>query len=86
MLYHGLIGTLIFILAIAMPMVVYRRTPGSSLAIIPIGAYFVSGSFGVILSAPFGMLPVAVFLGWLLREGLAPNRPPTEQATQGPHV
>lgn len=86
MLYHGLIGTLIFILAIAIPMVVYRRTPCSSLAIIPIGAYFVSGSFGVILSAPFGMLPVAVFLGWLLREGLAPGRPPTEQVTQGRHV
>ena len=86
MLYHGLIGTLIFILAIAIPMVIYRHAPCSSLAIIPIGAYFVSGSFGVILSAPFGMLPVAVFLGWLLREGLAPNRPPTEQATQGPHV
>lgn len=70
LLYHGVVGTVMFILAIAAPLWVYRRNRHSSLAIIAIAAYFVNGSFGVILSSPFGMLPVAVFLGWLLRDAL----------------
>jgi hypothetical protein len=77
MLYHGIIGTLIFILAVAMPVWTYRHSSNSSLPIVSIGAYFVCGTFGVILSAPFGMLPLAVFLGWLMRDAFSESKPLT---------
>jgi len=67
MLYHGIVGTLIFIAAVAVPLWRCRSAPAASLAAVAVGAFFVNGTFGVILSAPFGMLPIAVFLGWLLR-------------------
>ena len=66
MIYFGIVGTAIFVFAIVFPAWRLRRTRFASLPLVAIAGYFLCGSFGVIISAPFGMLPVAVMLGWLL--------------------
>ncbi len=67
LVHNGTVGTLIFLIALAAPVYWSRRSPNSSLGVSVIGAYLVSGTFGVILSAPFAMLPIAVMLGWMVR-------------------
>jgi hypothetical protein len=66
MLYHGIVGTGIWLFGFGAVLWVTRRVKNGSLAVIAIGAYFVCGSFQVIMSAPFALLPTAVFLAWLL--------------------
>lgn len=66
MIYFGLVGTVILVFAIVFPAWNLRRTRFASLPVLAIVGYFLCGSFGVIISAPFGMLPVAVMLGWLI--------------------
>ena len=62
LIYNGVVGTLILLLALMLPIWVYRRSRDSILPISVIAAYFLCGSFGVIISASFGMLPVTVML------------------------
>jgi hypothetical protein len=66
LIYNGAIGTLVFLGALALPMWAYRKAPDASLALTGILLYFVCGSFGVVISSSFGMLPVAVMLAWLI--------------------
>ena len=66
MLYHGIVGTGIWVFGFGAVFWVTRRVKNGSLAVISIGAYFVCGTFQVIMSAPFALLPTAVFLAWLL--------------------
>jgi O-antigen ligase len=66
MIHHGIIGLLVFILAILGPIAAKGRQINSSLPIIAIFAYFLNGLFGVIISTPFAMLPIAVFVAWLV--------------------
>jgi hypothetical protein len=66
MLYHGMVGTGIWLFGFGAVFWITRRVKNGSLAVIAIGAYFVCGSFQVIMSAPFALLPTAVFLAWLL--------------------
>jgi O-antigen ligase len=66
MLYHGIVGTGIWLFGFGAVLWATRRVKNGSLAVISIGAYFVCGSFQVIMSAPFALLPTAVFLAWLL--------------------
>lgn len=65
-IHHGIIGLLVFILAIVGPIAAMARQVNSSLPVIAIFAYFVCASFGVILSTPFAMLPISVLLAWLV--------------------
>jgi hypothetical protein len=67
LVHNGTVGTLIFLIALAAPVYWSRRSPNSSLGVSVIAAYLVCGTFGVILSAPFAMLPIAVMLGWMVR-------------------
>jgi hypothetical protein len=48
-----------------------------------IAAYFVCGTFGVILSASFALLPIAVMLGWIVKSQLILNEKPLKQSAQG---
>jgi hypothetical protein len=86
MLYHGIVGTGIWLFGFGAVFWVTRRVKNGSLAVIAIGAYFVCGSFQVIMSAPFALLPTAVFLAWLLSryllggENLRPLSPAPEKA------
>ena len=66
LIYNGAVGTLIFLTALLVPIWAFRRSVNASLPLAAILAYFVCGSFGVIISSPFGMLPVAVMLAWLI--------------------
>ncbi len=66
LIYNGAVGTLIFLAALLLPIWKYRRSANASLPLAAILAYFVCGSFGVLISSPFGMLPVAVMLAWLI--------------------
>ena len=66
LIYNGVVGTLILLLALILPIWVYRRSRNSILPISVIAAYFLCGSFGVIISAAFGMLPVTVMLASLI--------------------
>jgi hypothetical protein len=86
MLYHGIVGTSIWLFGFGAVLWVTRRVKNGSLAVIAIGAYFVCGSFQVIMSAPFALLLTAVFLAWLLSryllggENLRPLSPAPEKA------
>jgi hypothetical protein len=86
MLYHGMVGTGIWVFGFGAVFWVTRRVKNGSLAVIAIGAYFVCGSFQVIMSAPFALLSTAVFLAWLLSryllggENLRPLSPAPEKA------
>lgn len=71
MIHHGLIGLLVFVFAVGTPIWIYRKRPQALLPIMSIVLYFVAALFGVILSAPFGLLPVTVMLGYIV----AANRP-----------
>ena len=71
MIYHGVLGTVPLALALLWPLWRLRRTPYSSLSIIGVGAYLICASFGVLLSSPFGSLPIAVLLAWLLASSVA---------------
>jgi hypothetical protein len=84
MLYHGLVGTGIWLFGFGAVLWVTRRVKNGSLAVIAVGAYFVCGSFQVIMSAPFALLPTAVFLAWLLSRYLlgGENLRPLSSATQ----
>ena len=66
LIYNGVVGTLILLLALMLPIWIYRRSRDSILPISMIAAYFLCGSFGVIISASFGMLPVTVMLASLI--------------------
>ncbi|CAB4834551.1 MAG: hypothetical protein F2763_07760 [Actinobacteria bacterium] len=66
LIYNGVVGTLILLLALMLPIWMYRRSRDSILPISVIAAYFLCGSFGVIISAAFGMLPVTVMLASLI--------------------
>jgi hypothetical protein len=66
LIYNGLAGTLVFLMGLLVPLWAYRKSPHAILPIAAICAYFVCGSFGVIISSPFGMLPVAVMLAWMI--------------------
>jgi O-antigen ligase len=86
MLYHGIVGTGIWLFGFGAVLWVTRRVKNGSLAVISIGAYFVCGSFQVIMSASFALLPTAVFLAWLLSryllggENLRPLSPAPQKA------
>ena len=68
LLYNGLLGFIIFILPFLM---LSRRNYGKGRAVtftrIVIMGFFVCGSFGVIISSPFAMLPIAVLMAGALR-------------------
>jgi hypothetical protein len=88
MLYHGIVGTGIWLFGFGAVFWVTRRVKNGSLAVISIGAYFVCGTFQVIMSAPFALLPTAVFLAWLLSRYLlggdnlrAPSSEPKKAVT-----
>jgi hypothetical protein len=70
LLYHGIVGMLIFTLTLLIPMVVYRRTANAILPVIVISVYFVLGSASVIISAPFALLPISVLTAWLLTNSI----------------
>jgi hypothetical protein len=67
LVHNGTVGALIFLIAVGAPVYWSRNSSNSSLGLLVIAAYFVCGTFGVIISAPFAMLPIAVMLGWMVK-------------------
>lgn len=62
LLYHGAVGTLVFISIVGIYLWPLIREPITSLAVVPVLVYFMVGLFSVVVSSPFGMLPIATFL------------------------
>jgi hypothetical protein len=83
LVHHGTVGTLIFLIALGASVYWSRRSPNWSLGVSVIAAYFVCGTFGVILSAPFAMLPIAVMLGWMFRSNSFLLKNPVDERAQG---
>ncbi len=83
LIHQGTVGTLIFLIALGAPVYWSRRSPNWSLGVSVIAAYLVCGTFGVILSAPFAMLPIAVMLGWMFRSNSFSLKNPVDESAQG---
>ena len=70
LLYHGFVGLLVFALVLVLPLWTLRCLTNYRLSAFGvIGILFVS-SFGVVLSAPFGLVPLTVFLAYLYANAL----------------
>ncbi len=83
LVHGGAVGALIFLIAVGAPIYWSRKSPNSSLGVLVIAAYFVCGTFGVILSTPFAMLPIAVMLGWMVRSNLLLIEKPLHKSALG---
>ena len=62
LLYHGLVGTLTFVTIIGTYLWPPIREPDLSLAAVPVSVYLLVGMVSVVISSPFGMLPIATFV------------------------
>ncbi len=83
LVHNGIVGTLIFLIALAAPVYWSRRSPNSSLGVSVVAAYLVCDTFGVILSTPFAMLPIAVTLGWMVKSNSFLIKKPVDKSVQG---
>ena len=84
LVHHGTVGTLIFLIALAAPCYWSKRSPNWSLGLSVVAAFVVCGTFGVILSAPFAMLPIAVMLGWMIKSKLVLLKGPVDKSEVRP--
>jgi hypothetical protein len=64
--YFGTIGLALWTAAVVVFLSRLTRAPLRSLAVAAVGAYGVAAALGVIVESPFGSLPIAVMLAWLL--------------------
>jgi len=64
-LYHGIVGLLVFTLALAVPLWTLRSHTNYWLSTIGVFGILLVSSFGVVLSAPFALVPLTVFLSYL---------------------
>jgi hypothetical protein len=64
-LYHGIVGLLTFLLVLLIPLWTLRFQTNYWLSTFGILGILLVSSFGVILSAPFGLVPLTVFLAYL---------------------
>jgi hypothetical protein len=64
-LYHGIVGLLVFMLVLLVPLWTLRSLTNYWLSVFGVLGILLVASFGVILSAPFGLVPLTVFLGYL---------------------
>lgn len=71
LIYNGFVGVLLFISPIAFVLLTTRRIPNSTLWTLGVGAYLFCGLFGVIVSAPFALGPMSVFLAFALSRRLS---------------
>jgi len=68
-LYHGVVGLAVFSIAIFVPMWQARRSEDSMLPIGGLLTYLVMG-LTFLISAGYALIPMAVFVAWLVRNGL----------------
>lgn len=61
LLYHGLLGLALYLLCVIVYWRPFPREPLRSLTAVPAIAYGAVAMFGVLLSSPFGALPIATF-------------------------
>jgi len=78
LLYHGFVGLLIFTLVVALPLWTLRSVINYRLSAFGLIGIFVVGSFGVILSSPFGLVPLTVLLAYIYANAIRCNRHETE--------
>jgi hypothetical protein len=64
--YFGTIGLGLWTAAVLVFLSRLWRAPLRSLAVAAVGAYGVAAALGVIVESPFGSLPIAVMLAWLV--------------------
>lgn len=71
LLYHGLVGIVLFVGALAAYWWRPPREPVLSVTAVPVVLYAVAATVGVIFSSPFGLLPLATFTAYALSRRLA---------------
>ena len=64
-LYHGIVGLLVLTLALVVPLWTLRSLTNYWLSTIGVFGILLVSSFGVVLSAPFALVPLTVFLSYL---------------------
>ena len=65
LLYHGFVGLLVFTLVFAWPLWTLTSVINYRLSAFGLIGIFIVGSFGVVVSAPFGLVPLTLFLAYL---------------------
>ena len=65
LLYHGVIGLLVITLVLVLPLWTLRSMTNYRLSAFGVIGLLTVSSFGVILSAPFGLVPLTAFLAYL---------------------
>lgn len=73
-LYHGLLGLVVFSAAVAVPALKLRSQVN---AMLPIGGLLTYLSMGLtfLISAGYALIPIAVFLAWLMKMGVSDGLP-----------
>jgi len=70
LLYHGFVGLLVFALVLVLPLWTLRSLTNYQLPAFGVIGILLVSSFGVVLSAPFGLVPLTVFLAYLYANAL----------------
>jgi len=70
LLYHGFVGLLVFALVLVLPLWTLRCLTYYRLSAFGVIGILLISSFGVVLSAPFGLVPLTVFLAYLYANAL----------------
>jgi len=65
LLYHGFVGLLIFLSTLIFPIWTSRSVVNYRLSVLGIIGIFIVSSFSVVLSAPFGLVPLVALLAYL---------------------
>jgi len=65
LLYHGFVGLLVFTLVFAWPLWTLKSVINYRLPAFGMLGIFMAGLFGVIVSSPFGLVPLTLFLAYL---------------------
>jgi len=74
-LYHGVLGLIVFVAALTLPAVRERTSPNAMLPIGGIITYLTSG-MTFLISAGYALIPMTFFVAWLLRNSLATTSDP----------
>ncbi len=73
LLYHGFVGLLVFTLVLVLPLWTLRSLTNYRLSAFGVIGILLVSSFGVVLSAPFGLVPLTVFLAYLYANAIRPE-------------
>lgn len=71
-LYHGVVGLVLFSICIVKYLSPPPSEPLRSLSVIPVLSYLVVAMFGVLLSSPFGIMPIVTFTAFRMSRIRAP--------------